>query len=371
MLAESNTLISPAFMSLYDKSYATSIPEISKKRPRTDSITSITSFKSIALSDILDELDESHGFVPVFSAQSDIQWNVKVFPNEYEEDEVNLEVAFGESEDDDNYAVMKDCDNNINTVDDATPIRRGRAKSSKKNILNNTPRSSTPKGTKGNKSDKSDSTKRTNLSKSDKNVSIKKKVTIINDKDKIKSNSKEVKTDKIEIKDVPKNNTGSYLFKIDYDYNSNVVSNTTSKLSYNSNEGKYSQSYYNQSLVPAYSTQSILSSATVSANGVIRIGAYTKEERQQRIHRFREKKNKRIWRKQIKYDCRKKLADTRPRVKGRFVSRAEELGGNPSSDNGDGDNLVVYDNDETDSTIVISNTMSEMDGHENINDLQN
>lgn len=74
MLAESNTLISPAFMSLYDKSYATSIPEISKKRPRTDSITSITSFKSIALSDILDELDESHGFVPVFSAQSDIQW---------------------------------------------------------------------------------------------------------------------------------------------------------------------------------------------------------------------------------------------------------------------------------------------------------
>ena len=74
MLESTTTLLTPAFMSLYDKSYATSIPEISKKRPRTDSITSITSFKSIALSDILDELDESHGFVPVFSTQSDIQW---------------------------------------------------------------------------------------------------------------------------------------------------------------------------------------------------------------------------------------------------------------------------------------------------------
>lgn len=62
-------------------------------------------------------------------------------------------------------------------------------------------------------------------------------------------------------------------------------------------------------------------------NGEIRpeglIGAYTKEQRKQRIDRFREKKLRRIWQKQIKYDCRKRLADTRPRVKGRFVSRKE------------------------------------------------
>lgn len=54
-----------------------------------------------------------------------------------------------------------------------------------------------------------------------------------------------------------------------------------------------------------------------------RIGAYTKEERQVIIAKFRAKKQRRIWRKQIKYDCRKRLADTRPRVKGRFVSRKE------------------------------------------------
>jgi hypothetical protein len=55
--------------------------------------------------------------------------------------------------------------------------------------------------------------------------------------------------------------------------------------------------------------------------GEARIGAYTKEERQQVLERFRAKKQRRVWRKQIKYDCRKRLADTRPRVKGRFVSR--------------------------------------------------
>jgi hypothetical protein len=55
-----------------------------------------------------------------------------------------------------------------------------------------------------------------------------------------------------------------------------------------------------------------------------RVGAYSKEERQMRINRFRDKKKKRVWRKQIKYDCRKRLADTRPRIKGRFVSRKED-----------------------------------------------
>lgn len=55
-----------------------------------------------------------------------------------------------------------------------------------------------------------------------------------------------------------------------------------------------------------------------------RVGAYSREERQIRINRFRDKKKKRVWRKQIKYDCRKRLADTRPRIKGRFVSRKED-----------------------------------------------
>nr|CCA27573.1 AlNc14C577G12199 [Albugo laibachii Nc14] len=54
-----------------------------------------------------------------------------------------------------------------------------------------------------------------------------------------------------------------------------------------------------------------------------RIGSYSPEARRLRIHRFHEKRKNRTWKKSIKYDCRKKLADDRPRIKGRFVRVAE------------------------------------------------
>ena len=54
-----------------------------------------------------------------------------------------------------------------------------------------------------------------------------------------------------------------------------------------------------------------------------RIGIYLPEERKARILKFYSKREKRIWRKRIKYDCRKKLADSRPRIKGRFVKRSD------------------------------------------------
>ena len=54
-----------------------------------------------------------------------------------------------------------------------------------------------------------------------------------------------------------------------------------------------------------------------------RIGIYLPEARKARIERFHAKRSRRVWRKRIKYDCRKKLADSRPRVKGRFVKRLD------------------------------------------------
>mmetsp|Transcript_21591 Transcript_21591/g.31409 ORF Transcript_21591/g.31409 Transcript_21591/m.31409 type:complete len:239 (+) Transcript_21591:102-818(+) len=82
-----------------------------------------------------------------------------------------------------------------------------------------------------------------------------------------------------------------------------------------------------------------------------KIGAYTKLERRALIEKFRAKKKRRVWRKQIKYDCRKRLADTRPRVKGRFVSRKEKDlcsdADSESTHNGDVDMLEMgaYDDD--------------------------
>lgn len=57
-----------------------------------------------------------------------------------------------------------------------------------------------------------------------------------------------------------------------------------------------------------------------------KVGAYTLEERAALVAKFHAKRGRRIWRKKIKYDCRKKLADKRPRLKGRFVTQ-EELEG--------------------------------------------
>jgi CCT motif len=54
-----------------------------------------------------------------------------------------------------------------------------------------------------------------------------------------------------------------------------------------------------------------------------RIGIYLPDARRARIARFHAKRQMRIWRKRIKYDCRKKLADSRPRIKGRFVKRSD------------------------------------------------
>ena len=54
------------------------------------------------------------------------------------------------------------------------------------------------------------------------------------------------------------------------------------------------------------------------------IGAYSPEARKLRIQRFNEKRHRRVWTKKVKYDVRKNFADSRLRVKGRFVKKEDE-----------------------------------------------
>ncbi|OEL17122.1 hypothetical protein BAE44_0021859 [Dichanthelium oligosanthes] len=49
---------------------------------------------------------------------------------------------------------------------------------------------------------------------------------------------------------------------------------------------------------------------------------YSAEERRERIDKYRSKRNQRNFQKKITYACRKTLADSRPRVKGRFARNA-------------------------------------------------
>lgn len=55
------------------------------------------------------------------------------------------------------------------------------------------------------------------------------------------------------------------------------------------------------------------------------VGAYSPDSRQLRVNRFLEKRNKRVWVKKVKYDVRKNFADSRLRVKGRFVKKEDEM----------------------------------------------
>ena len=81
-----------------------------------------------------------------------------------------------------------------------------------------------------------------------------------------------------------------------------------------------------------------------------RIGVYTREERSAIINRFHEKRKRRVWKKKIRYHCRKNLADRRIRIKGRFVKA-----GDPSFD---GYYYDDDDDDDEDGDIVVERSRS-------------
>lgn len=65
----------------------------------------------------------------------------------------------------------------------------------------------------------------------------------------------------------------------------------------------------------------------VSVEEVERMEEQRRRERKAALERFRTKRANRSFRKKVRYHCRKQLADSRPRVKGRFVGRKVSGGG--------------------------------------------
>ncbi|GAB2210161.1 hypothetical protein Drorol1_Dr00015421 [Drosera rotundifolia] len=115
----------------------------------------------------------------------------------------------------------------------------------------------------------------------------------------------------------------------------------------------------NQQLVsaPASSTPSETDASTTE-DSTVKPGKLTPEERKERIHRYMKKRNERNFSKKIKYACRKTLADSRPRVRGRFAKNEElrefrRRNGGHHEDDIDYDEVNIKEEDDmTDSTDV-------------------
>ncbi|XP_057429458.1 two-component response regulator-like PRR1 [Lotus japonicus] len=81
----------------------------------------------------------------------------------------------------------------------------------------------------------------------------------------------------------------------------------------------------------------------------LKVGKLSVEQRKEKIHRYMKKRNQRNFSKKIKYACRKTLADSRPRVRGRFAKN-DDFGETHrpacSSHEEDDEEIVVKEDDD-------------------------
>nr|XP_043630795.1 zinc finger protein CONSTANS-LIKE 5 [Erigeron canadensis] len=80
---------------------------------------------------------------------------------------------------------------------------------------------------------------------------------------------------------------------------------------------KTNQTYQKLSSSPLATEGSFMEEAN------FKVGRYSQEERKERILRYKAKRTQRNFNKTIKYACRKTLADSRPRIRGRFARNDE------------------------------------------------
>ncbi|KAL8501609.1 hypothetical protein ACS0TY_020935 [Phlomoides rotata] len=109
------------------------------------------------------------------------------------------------------------------------------------------------------------------------------------------------------------------------------------------------------------------SSPLVNESSIIesmnRANPYSPEEKKERIERYRNKRNLRNFNKKIKYECRKTLADSRPRIRGRFA-RNDEIDQIKTASQAQWDNTASldqedeYDQDDEDNWINLLDALS-------------
>ncbi|KAG2299731.1 hypothetical protein Bca52824_036203 [Brassica carinata] len=70
-------------------------------------------------------------------------------------------------------------------------------------------------------------------------------------------------------------------------------------------------------------SSTVWSESNAIIEGMSKPSKYSPEEKKERIQKYRSKRNLRNFNKRIKYECRKTLADSRPRIRGRFARNDE------------------------------------------------
>ncbi|KAL4295502.1 hypothetical protein GQ457_12G000890 [Hibiscus cannabinus] len=115
-----------------------------------------------------------------------------------------------------------------------------------------------------------------------------------------------------------------------------------------------------ESMRNVHSTQRSISTPSAMEESPFKVGRYNAEERQERISKYRAKRSQRNFNKTIKYACRKTLADTRPRIRGRFA-RNDETVESPqptcSTRDEDEDNLWVMLHEVEDEAMATRGTL--------------
>ncbi|KAK7393650.1 hypothetical protein VNO78_22210 [Psophocarpus tetragonolobus] len=89
----------------------------------------------------------------------------------------------------------------------------------------------------------------------------------------------------------------------------------------------------------------------------LKVGKLSVEQRKEKIHRYMKKRNERNFSKKIKYACRKTLADSRPRVRGRFAKNddfGESHRQGSSNHEEDDEEIIVKEDDMVDSSDIFA-----------------